>query len=230
MKLEVKNKQVSVEIPNQCPHCHFAMAPEHESTKNFSSDYSNTDYVISWRCTNDPCQKLIVAHYYWNGSYNLNVSKYLDGFSKGPDWPEPILKLKSKITKEGKEKEIDSRFIQIYLESLKAEDMGLHEIAGMGYRKAIEFLVKDWAISNNQDDSDTIKQAWLSKVIKDYYTGDLKDILERATWLGNDQTHYKKLLEEYNTSDLKQLIELIMAELDRDYKKTKYITEIEKRK
>ena len=81
----------------------------------------------------------------------------------------------------------------------------------MGYRKAIEYLVKDWAIQTNPADDEKILGLWLSGVINEYFSGDLKEILERATWLGNDQTHYNKLFEEYNIEHLKELIDLIMA-------------------
>ena len=48
----------------------------------------------------------------------------------------------------------------------------------MGFRKAVEYLVKDWAIKNNPDDAEKIKSLWLGQVIKKYYEGDLKDILD----------------------------------------------------
>jgi len=70
----------------------------------------------------------------------------------------------------------------------------------------------------------------LGQVIIAYYEGDLKEILERATWLGNDQAHYNKLFEEYQVADLKELIALIMVELDRQFKKNHYIETIQKRK
>ena len=70
----------------------------------------------------------------------------------------------------------------------------------------------------------------MGAVIKKYYDGDLKDIMERATWLGNDQAHYNKLFEEFDIDVLKELIDLIMVELDREYKKAHYIEMIKSRK
>ena len=129
-----------------------------------------------------------------------------------------------------KDNENQTRFIQTYLQSLTAENDGLDEIAGMGFRKSIEYLVKDWAIQSNPDDAEKINKMWLGSVIETYYDGDLKGILERATWLGNDQTHYNRLFEEFDINDLKELIGLIMVELDRQYKMKHYIDTIEKRK
>jgi hypothetical protein len=100
----------------------------------------------------------------------------------------------------------------------------------MGYRKSIEFLVKDWAIQINPEKKDHILGLWLGQTISDYYSGDLKDLLERASWLGNDQAHYNKLFEEYDITILKDLIDLIMVELDSIYKKKHYIESIQARK
>ena len=95
---------------------------------------------------------------------------------------------------------------------------------------AIEYLVKDWAIQSKPTEKVHISKMWLGQVIANYYSGDLKDILERATWLGNDQSHYNKLFEEFNINHLKELIDLIMVELDREFKKRHYIENIESRK
>ena len=35
-------------------------------------------------------------------------------------------------------------FLTIYNQSLSAEDNNLDQIAGIGYRKALEFLIKDY--------------------------------------------------------------------------------------
>ncbi|MEK0405122.1 hypothetical protein WNX62_16005, partial [Lactiplantibacillus plantarum] len=42
--------------------------------------------------------------------------------------------------------DISPRFVSVYTQSFKAERIGLAELAGMGYRKALEMLVKDYAI------------------------------------------------------------------------------------
>jgi hypothetical protein len=125
---------------------------------------------------------------------------------------------------------IPSNSIKIYLQSLEAENFGLDELAGMGYRKSIEYLVKDWAIQNKPDEKEKIEKSWFGSVIKDYYDGDLKEILERATWLGNDQAYYNRLFEEFDISVLKELIDLIMVELDRQFKKAHYIEMIKSKK
>jgi len=171
---------------------------------------------------------VFIVNYRFVGE-TYEFDRYLNGLPKGPDWPKPILDLKNGKPKNPDVQE-DSRFIKTYLQSLVAESSGLDELAGMGYRKSIEYLVKDWAIQGKPDDKERIEKLWLDVVIKDYYSGDLKDILQRATWLGNDQSHYNRIFEDFDIDDLKELIVLIMVELDRQAKMEHYIKNIQKKK
>src|SRR5690554_1870685 len=211
--------------PNICPHCHVVNNPE-PIWQARTKDTDNVDSNISaWKCANSECRKLFIALYQLVEG-KAKLIRFLNGYPKGPDWPKPILELKNR---NGEDTE-QSRFIRTYLQSLEAENYGLDEIAGMGFRKAIEYLVKDWAINTNPEDQEKIQELWLGQVIKKYYKGDLKDILERATWLGNDQAHYNRLFEEFDIDILKELIVLIMVELDRQYKMSHYINSIQRKK
>jgi len=221
-------KYEMVKEPNICPHCHVTNTPQQKfQSPTRDTDNSQVNYQV-WQCSNQDCKKLFgVLYKIVDG--RPRISNVLNGLPKGPEWPKPIIELTDGNTIET-ENPSKSKFIKTYLQSLEAEAYGLGEIAGMGYRKSIEYLVKDWAIQNNPKEKDKILGKWLGSTISDYYSGDLKDILERATWLGNDQAHYNKLFEEYDIDILKELIDLIMVELDRDYKKRHYIDTIQKRK
>lgn len=228
MVYEFNGRRLNIDEPNLCPHCHVVNNPERQWSV-FSKDTDNSDvFLSSWYCANKACKKtFLTLHKLIDGQFTF--SRFLNGFPKGPTWPTPISDLKSGNPKDASQPE-QTKFIKTYLQSLEAENSGLDEIAGMGYRKAIECLVKDWAIKIKPEDKDKIEKLWLGQVITNYYDGDLKEILERATWLGNDQAHYNKLFEEYDIGILKELIDLIMVELDRQYKKRHYIETIQGRK
>lgn len=228
MQFKYRTGYALIEDPNVCPHCHVTIRPKYLSHL-FSRDTDEIECCItSWQCTNSSCLKVFIVLYKL-GESEFEFSRFFNGLPKGPNWPKPILELKSGDV-ENQNIPIQSKFIKTYLQSLVAENSGLDELAGMGYRKSIEYLVKDWAIQSNPEEIEIIKNKWLGQIITDYFTGDLKDILERATWLGNDQSHYNKLFEEYNLEDLKELIGLIMVELDRQFKMAHYIQNIQKRK
>lgn len=215
-----------IENPNFCPYCHTAI----EAKPLFQTlDYQGERFVSIWNCTFSGCGKTFVVSQKKIDSKNFIFDRFLDGLPKGPIFPKPIIELLD-ANSSNENNTSQTKFIKTYLQSLVAESQGLDEIAGMGYRKAIEYLVKDWAIHKFPTDKDKIQKLWLSDIIKNYFNDDLKEILDRATWLGNDQSHYNKLFEEFNIVHLKELIDLIMVELDREFKKRHYIENIEKKK
>lgn len=227
MDVKIGNSTFKLRDPNICPHCHLTNVPAHIYGVPTKGEEDKEQVISIWRCANRECYKHFgVLHEYEPKGWVLK--RFLTGLPKGPIWPKPIEDLRHGASAEDQESS-PSRFIKTYLQSLRAEALGLDELAGMGYRKAIEFLVKDWAIQQKPEDLAKIEDAWLGQVIKDYFQGDLKDILERATWLGNDQAHYKKVFEDFDIDILKELIDLIMVELDRQYKKEHYLKAIQKK-
>ncbi|WP_157373369.1 DUF4145 domain-containing protein [Algoriphagus terrigena] len=237
-----------IEEPSLCPHCHCTMIPDRE-WQGFSSDSDNSSiYITIWACPGPDCSRLIVCEHSlsydqpvgetfagieergqpFEGSPNVlylaKIKRFLSGSTKGEDWSSVITNLESGFEKGGK-----SKFIQIYDQASHSEALGLDEISGMGYRKAIEHLVKDLAVKNFPKEAENIKSKFLGEVINDYFEGNLKGLLERATWLGNDHSHYFKLFEEFDLSKLKKLIRLISAHLEHEVALQEYLA-IEGRK
>ena len=108
--------------------------------------------------------------------------------------------------------ELSGNFSEVYKQAFIAESYGLNEIAGVGYRKALEFLIKDYSIHKNTDAEQNIKSLQLAKVIGQYVEDvNIKECAKRAVWLGNDETHYVRKWESKDISDLKILIKLTMG-------------------
>jgi hydroxymethylpyrimidine pyrophosphatase-like HAD family hydrolase len=105
--------------------------------------------------------------------------------------------------------DLSPSFVEIYNEAYNAEQLDLNQICGVGYRKAIEFLMKDFAVMNNPDKEDEIKKMPLMQCIKKFIdSNNVKKVAERAVWLGNDETHYVRVWDAKDLQDLKKLIEL----------------------
>ena len=102
--------------------------------------------------------------------------------------------------------------MEIYNEAKAAEEMKLLQIAGAGYRKAFEFLVKDFCINEQPDDAKrtaAITSSSLMAVIQTHVrNADIQAAAsaERAAWLGNDETHYSRKWKGKDRDDLKALI------------------------
>jgi hypothetical protein len=213
MNFTYQNFAIVVEDPSSCPHCHNGIEPR----LLFQTADLGINYSI-WKCTFRDCRKLFVANYRITGQGRAEFVDFLDGTPIGPYWPETIKKLQSK-------------FIQTYMQALQSEYSGLDEISGMGYRKSIEYLVKDYLIHRNSSLAIQIEDALLAKVISEHFNepqeADLKDLLQRATWLGNDMTHYLRYHENFDINDLKELIRLVTDEIHSIEQKRHYIANVQ---
>jgi len=106
---------------------------------------------------------------------------------------------------------VSPSFGKIFNESANAEKRGLREIAGVGYRKAIEFLIKDYCILSNAGEEIRIKGMALAQCIAEFVDHDsIKVCAERAVWIGNDETHYVRLWEDKDIENMKELIEMMI--------------------
>ena len=180
-------------IPDVCPVCHQGTQP-HELSFNTYEDQGRAYAVFSLCCTRCP-QPFMV----W---FPLEASDSPSYFYKV--FP---LKTKTKVFDDSIN-ELSPRFVKIYNEAFSAEQSGLSEICGAGYRKALEVLIKDYLIAKDPDNAEKYKSTLLSQCINSPLIHDsIKTTASRAAWFGNDQTHYEKKFENKDINDLKTAIE-----------------------
>lgn len=110
--------------------------------------------------------------------------------------------------------ELSPRFVDIYHQAEDAENAGLTEICGMGYRKSIEFLIKDFLIHLTPEQEDRIANMLLSPAIELLESRRLKTIAKRCAWLGNDESHYVRKHEDYSVANLKVFILAAVSYVD----------------
>jgi hypothetical protein len=174
-------------IPNieECPICSTAIAPSFLCI----IEGEEIDYIIS-QCPK--CNDIFVQRYNYVGAEE-------EIFPRNAA-PKKYDKLIENISK---------NFVKTYNQSMIAEANNLNEIAGMGYRKALEYLIKDYLISILPDKEKEIKKAQLGQCVNQYVENEkIKKTAKRATWLGNDETHYERRWVDKDINDLKNLIEL----------------------
>jgi hypothetical protein len=198
---KIDGGQESIEIdrtPDECPICHSKI---HTQISNiaFATDlFTRWRLQVVYRCPNHNCLSFFIGDYYQDKArQRYAILTSLAPFSfDGRDFSESISSL-------------SPSFCEIYLQAMAAEAHGLDQICGVGYRKALEFLIKDYAISLDSTKEEEIKRIMLGPCI-DKYVDDsrIKACAKRATWLGNDETHYERRWVDKDLKDLKILIEL----------------------
>ncbi|ATC88972.1 DUF4145 domain-containing protein [Pseudoalteromonas arctica] len=202
-----------------CPICDTAQIPVRIFvTITGELEKYDTKLEIVMKCMNSNCARLYIAQYIKdNIGFIYNKFKFNYSFPKAFKAPD--------ITKEITD--ISQSFRKIFIQASEAESKQLDELAGIGYRKALEYLIKDYCISIKPDKEEDIKSNQLSRVINNYVTDEnLKSCANRAVWLGNDETHYIRKWENHDLKDLKILIQLTCTWIQSSILTKKYMDEM----
>lgn len=183
------------EVPDECPHCHRSIHVKvvgHFPYTNDEGEFMDMFYA----CPNGTCMKSFITTYQRGGNREFYFLSTSFGTPK-----------RFKFSKEINE--VSPSFAKIYNQAAYAEQRKLLDICGCGYRKSLEFLIKDYLISQNPNDKLKIQSQFLGNCIKEYIRDPrLLASCERATWLGNDETHYVRIWTGKNLTDLKKLVDL----------------------
>ena len=181
-------------VPDSCPICHNGIEP----IWKYAWIEGDHAYAV-YQCPKKSCYRLFISYFDFAGDH-----KYQIYFFKGSSPWEPI---QGAFHEEVKA--LSPSFCSIYDEAYEAEQRGLIQICGSGYRKALEFLIKDYLIKKAMADKNSIRAEELGRCI-DKHIDDprIKQCSKRAAWLGNDETHYDRRWEDNDLQDLKTLIEL----------------------
>lgn len=197
------NERICYETVNKCPICNSSIAPV-EKSKFFNSD--SKMYFFMFECP--ACNKGFITHYNYTNERKIkndigyNMLKLVNPYPKVPE----LHQFDENI------KELSSNFCEIFNQAYVAEQMNLNEIAGIGYRKALEFLIKDYCIDKNKEEEEKRKKEPLSQVITNYILSDkIKNLAKASIWIGNDETHYVRKYEDKDIKDLKRFISATVA-------------------
>lgn len=189
--------QVVDKNPDSCPICHHAIVPiDLGICRTVNSDNSRLERIF--QCPNASCRRLFIA-------------RYIRGMESHLRWHSSVPTEKIDTPHSEIITSISKDYCAIYNEAREAEQNGLGLVAGPGYRKALEFLMKDYlfTIHTNVAEKEKIQRMPLGNCIAAYVKNErIAQTAARAAWLGNDETHYVRKWEERDLEDLKRLIGL----------------------
>ena len=105
---------------------------------------------------------------------------------------------------------VSPRFVKVYNQAKQAEEEQLDEICGMGYRKSLECLIKDYLISTGRYDREEIVNKLLGPCIDNMVQSEqVKRVAKKCAWIGNDFTHYENK-HGLGIETLKSLIDAVV--------------------
>ena len=182
--------------PMLCPVC----GVEQDSARKNSDIFPGPSYtqigLVSYQCCHCGEHYLVV--------YKIDKKNNVANF--GCFFPPPSRQYENDILGE-----ISPRFIDSYNQSLRAELCGDIELASIGYRHALECLVKDYAIVELHKDRDEVVKKSLFNAISDYLNEDnLIATADVIRILGNDYAHYDRKYPELDSELLKRYMDIFI--------------------
>jgi len=196
-------------FPGDCPSCR-----KHIEAKFFGASLHSDNFrplYVAFICPVELCRAIFVATYRVScapasSSYTAQLTSTAPiVFSREVEFPKAVT-------------QVSPTFLEIYNQALRAEDNGLLQVAGPGFRKAFEFLVKDYVLNKCMGDEEnkaTILKTFLGPCIEKYVDdARIKAVAKRAAWLGNDETHYYRKWDDKDLQDLKNLISMTVNWID----------------
>lgn len=191
------SKTLTIQIPQSCPLCGIGNNP---TTNEVGRLEIQEGYVFTLHHRCPACKK-----------YHMTNQEYLNQDDK----TTMILVYPNKVVIDIDDLFIEHapRFVEFYSEAIEAEKMGLENIAGTGYRSAIECLIKDYALAFELDDKEYLSDPKLTfnNAIDRYVKDDdlLKGALHFIRIVGNGYTHWNKSTS-ISLPQLKNYVDIII--------------------
>lgn len=214
LEISTEKRDFSLECyPDQCPRCHLSIDP----IKVYQNIELEDKLELVFRCPSQKCKRLFISVYQRVDSRG-NYYRYAASYPKTP--PKTIAADELKA--------ISPTFYEIYDQAMIADNYSLTQLVGIGLRKSLEFLIKDYCIKNYPEDEKQIKKnKQLSQIINKYLEHPtLREIAEKTVWLGNDETHYQRQWETKDINDLKKLHQITQHYFLMEIEAKKYIEEM----
>ena len=203
-------REISIEEFSRCSLCGFDILPAHITSFFYWDDdgsyLQNTLYSLFFcpHCKQVMMRKVPITENHVGRLTERNSVTF------HPHSP-PCTRFSNAITT------ISPQFVEIYHQSEAAEAAGLNEVCGIGYRKAIEFLVKDYCCSVDPEHAENIRNEFLGQTLNRIQENRIKTLAQGAVWLGNDETHYVRKNEDRDITDMKRFIAALVHFLDSEF-------------
>ena len=196
------SKTYMINAPKQCPYCQVVMRPIVDTNLITMVKYNSTSVMLV--VLRAPCceKHFFVTYEVGSSSYPTLLYSYPQITSS--QLPEVVT-------------EMSPRFAQLYGQSYTAEMNGHIELAGSGYRNAIEVLIKDFAIEVLKVDRQEVVKKSLYDAIGAYIDSkQLQNCADVIRLLGNDRTHYVAKYEGVDFETLKKYVDIFINTVENE--------------
>ncbi|BEP42081.1 hypothetical protein [Variovorax sp. V15] len=206
-----------VGVTDTCPRCHRHVLP---TLRGASVNEAAKTAIAVFQCASLHCQDVFISRYKDTGRTLVGGIEIYEYSSSAPVAPLQA-SFPASIA------EVSPNFVSIFNQAVVAEAHSLDQVVGIALRKALEFLIKDFCISQRPADEEAIKVCALATCIENYVADPMvKQIAKRAVWIGNDETHYVRKWVARDVEDLKVLVKLTVNWIDSTLTSNRYLAEM----
>lgn len=180
-------------VPDKCPHCGCDFSAEVLSTVQSP----NNSWVFA---------SVLICRFCSNISYIDVIKPPSTNFCKKNNFypQKAVCDLPDEIENYYPE------FVNIYKQSLDAEAANLHDICGMGFRKALEILVQQYIFDKYPNDIEKMKNFSIANLTDRIDNPIIKELSTKIRKLGNDQVHTGHLKNpDYGIKDIKNFLQAL---------------------
>ena len=193
--------------PLFCPHCGVSTDAHFRENSIFALNEELYLLSIVYECT-DCEKKFLVVWEYNNSNKNGNMPIFI--------YPSAFVNLQSESIEK-----FSPRFIEMYNQALQAETNNNLDLAAMGYRAALEILIKDYAIKELDIEEEVVIKKSLFEAIEEYLNSgnfpNLANVADVVRLLGNDYTHYHRKYPQHDFSVLKKYMDIFVKLIEVRY-------------
>lgn len=191
--------------PRICPYCgngNDATIGDHSVIK---MTHSASALVGAFKCT--LCDKVFLhACYRETATGNTDAVAAFTYPRNKPVYDNPVIA------------NFSPRFISVYKQALRSEFYNDIELAAIGYRAALEILVKDYAVNELSVSPEEAAKKTLFDSISDYLgSKDLISAADVVRILGNDYAHYERKHSDLDFNVLKKYMDLLINLVEAKY-------------
>lgn len=182
--------------PTVCPHCGVSISPKLEGFTQLRLS-KEVHFLVRLLCTDPDCG--IAMYCVYSTAVGVRELQLLT-----------VIPSHSSRVFEKHLVDLSPRFVKMYDEAYTAERNGHFDLASIGYRSALEFLIKDYAVKILNHSFEEVSSKSLDKAIKLYLPEvRMSQSADVVRIMGNDKTHYNQILN-LDFDILKEYLEILI--------------------
>lgn len=212
---DYSNHKLSIIFPGMCGICQEdSFVPKFLFGVFVKGDSKSLFMESVFLCTNNKCNRLIIGYY---KRVNIHV-------------PFELIKVSPMEIKEKNYspeiKEVSPRFVHLFNQLFIAEQKNIEFILGIGYRKSLEFLIKDFLVYNDPSAKEKIENASLTYCLNKIDYKNISVVSNKVSWLGSEENIFTRKWDSKDINELKKFIEVTSSYITANIRLKKYMDKL----